>query len=57
MKVYQLTYTAQVAAVDTFTFKNLSEDIEIFLTNEYSGNIIVDNSRTELENDSEIITS
>ena len=57
MKVYQLTYTAQVAAVDTFTFKHLSEDIEIFLTNEYSGNILVDNSRTELENDNEIIVS
>ena len=57
MKIYQLTYTAQIAAKDGCKFEGLSSRLEHYLSAVYSPEIIVDNSKIELENDDEIIVS
>jgi hypothetical protein len=57
MKLYQLTYTAQVAAKEEEGFQSLSTIIEYAINKAYLGNIFVDNSKAELENDNEIIVS
>ncbi len=57
MKIYQLTYTAQVAIQDDVGFDDIAKDISCCLNKTYAGYILVDNEKAELESDDEIITS